>query len=69
MDALFIDEGFGTLDEKSNNAVIEVLNNLSGKNKLVGLISHREEIISSIQNQIKVTKSRSGSNLEIDLGF
>ena len=69
MDALFIDEGFGSLDSKSNSSVIEVLNNLSGKNKLVGLISHREEIINSISNQIKVTKDRSGSHIEIDTGF
>ena len=69
MDALFIDEGFGFLDSKSNSTVIEVLNNLSGKNKLVGLISHREEIINSISNQIKVTKDRSGSHIEIDTGF
>ncbi|MBQ2592625.1 MAG: SMC family ATPase, partial [Candidatus Riflebacteria bacterium] len=69
MDALFIDEGFGSLDSKSNSVVIEVLNTLSGKNKLVGLISHREEIINSIPNQIKVTKDRSGSHIEIDTGF
>ena len=69
MDALFIDEGFGSLDSKSNSVVIEVLNNLSGKNKLVGLISHREEIINSISNQIKVTKDRNGSHIEIDTGF
>ena len=69
MDALFIDEGFGSLDSKSNSVVIEVLNNLSGKNKLVGLISHREEIINSITNQIKVTKDRNGSHISIDTGF
>ena len=69
MDALFIDEGFGSLDSKSNSVVIEVLNSLSGSNKLVGLISHREEIINSISNQIKVSKDRNGSHIEIDTGF
>ena len=69
MDALFIDEGFGSLDSKSNSVVIEVLKKLSGRNKLVGLISHREEIINSITNQVKVTKNRSGSHIEIDTGF
>ena len=69
MDALFIDEGFGSLDSKSNDMVIDVLNSLSGKNKLVGLISHREELISNISAQIKVTKKREGSDLKIDLGY
>ena len=69
MDALFIDEGFGSLDSKSNSVVIEVLNSLSGKNKLVGLISHREEIINSIPNQIKVSKDRNGSYISIETVF
>ena len=69
MDALFIDEGFGSLDSKSNDMVIDVLNSLSGKNKLVGLISHREELIANISAQIKVTKKREGSDLKIDLGY
>ena len=43
MDALFIDEGFGTLDKKSIDNAMDILMNLSGKNKLVGIISHREE--------------------------
>lgn len=69
MDALFIDEGFGSLDNNSNDMVIEVLKNLSSNNKLVGLISHREELIANIPAQIKVTKNRNGSHLEIDTGF
>ncbi len=68
MDALFIDEGFGTLDSKSIDNAMEILNNLSGKNKLVGIISHREELQSGIGQMIRVIKTKEGSKLEVDLG-
>ena len=68
MDALFIDEGFGTLDRKSIDSAMDILINLSGKNKLVGVISHREELIENIPQQIRVKKTKDGSNIEIDLG-
>ena len=45
MDALFVDEGFGTLDRKSIENALDILINLSSANKLVGVISHREELI------------------------
>jgi exonuclease SbcC len=68
MDALFVDEGFGTLDRKSIENAMEILINLSGSNKLVGIISHREELKESIPQQIKVKKTREGSRLDIELG-
>ena len=67
MDALFIDEGFGTLDKKSIDSALEILMNLSGANKLVGVISHREELIENIPNQICVKKSKAGSLIEVVL--
>ena len=66
MDALFIDEGFGTLDRKSIENAMDTLLSLSGKNKLVGIISHREELMESIPQQIRVTKARSGSSISIE---
>ncbi|WP_028506357.1 SbcC/MukB-like Walker B domain-containing protein [Ruminococcus sp. FC2018] len=48
MDALLIDEGFGTLDRKSIENAMDILINLSGNNKLVGIISHREELMENI---------------------
>lgn len=69
MDALFVDEGFGTLDRKSMEQAMDILIQLSGKNKLVGIISHREELLESIPQQIRVTKTKSGSRIEIDSGF
>ncbi len=68
MDALFIDEGFGTLDRKSIDNAMDILLNLSSTNKLVGIISHREELKENIPQQIKVTKTREGSLIEVDLG-
>ncbi len=68
MDALFIDEGFGTLDRRSIENAMDILLNLSGANKLVGIISHREELKENIPQQIKVTKTREGSLLTADQG-
>ena len=68
LDALFIDEGFGTLGRKSLEDAIDILNNLSGNNKLVGVISHREELYSNIKQKVIVTKEKGGSKFETDLG-
>ncbi len=69
MDALFIDEGFGTLDRKSIENAMDILINLSGANKLVGVISHREELVENIPQQIKIKKTKDGSKITIDNGF
>lgn len=69
MDALFIDEGFGTLDRNSIENAMDILINLSGKNKLVGVISHREELMESIPQQIHVTKDRDGSHIKTERGI
>lgn len=69
MDALFVDEGFGTLDRKSIESAMDILINLSGTNKLVGIISHREELMENITQQIKITKTKEGSQIVIDNGL
>ena len=66
MDALFVDEGFGTLDRKSIEGAMEILVNLSGNNKLVGIISHREELTDNIPQQIRVKKTKNGSQLSFE---
>ena len=68
MDALFIDEGFGTLDRKSIESAMDILINLSSTSKLVGVISHREELIENIPQQIRVKKTKDGSSIDVDLG-
>lgn len=69
MDALFVDEGFGTLDRKSIDSAMEILISLTGSNKLVGIISHREELMENIPQQIKVRKTKDGSQITVELGL
>ena len=69
MDALFVDEGFGTLDRRSIENAMNILINLSGTSKLVGVISHREELIESIPSQIRVQKTREGSDITVEDGI
>lgn len=69
MDALFVDEGFGTLDRKSMESAMDILMGLSGAGKLVGIISHREELMENIPQQIIIKKSKNGSKIMIDKGL
>lgn len=69
MDALFVDEGFGTLDRKSIDSAMEILTNLTGSNKLVGIISHREELMENIPQQIRVRKTKDGSRISVENGI
>ena len=67
---LFIDEGFGTLDQKSLDSVmstLEKLQDIAGQsNRRVGIISHREELNERIRNQIRVRLHGEGrSRVEI----
>jgi exonuclease SbcC len=63
MDAMFVDEGFGSLDSDSLEQAIKVLCELSGGNRLVGIISHVQELKDRIQNQVVVTKTENGSTV------
>ncbi len=65
VDALFIDEGFGTLDGKSIDNAMNALLDVGESNKLVGIISHREELMEKVPQQICVTKDQKGSHLKI----
>lgn len=66
LDTMFVDEGFGSLDEESLQQAIRALADLSDGNRLVGIISHVSELKDKIDKQIIVTKERSGgSRVEI----
>ncbi len=69
IDAMFIDEGFGTLDEDALNQAMKALSNLTVGNRMVGIISHVPEIKERIEKRIVVTKERKsgllGSKVEI----
>ena len=69
MDALFVDEGFGTLDRRSMESTLDTLIHLPNASKLVGVISHREELVESIPQQIQIQKTREGSRITIVNGL
>jgi exonuclease SbcC len=64
MDALFIDEGFGTLDPDSLDEVMSVLDELRSGGRLVGVVSHVADLRQRIPNQIRVVKGTNGSRVE-----
>ena len=66
LDTMFVDEGFGSLDEESLRQAINSLSSLSEGNRLVGIISHVSELKERIDKQIIVTKGRGeGSSVKI----
>ena len=68
LDTMFVDEGFGSLDGESLQQAIKALMGLADGNRLVGIISHVEELKERIEKQVVVTKARSGgSRVEIRL--
>lgn len=62
LDTMFVDEGFGSLDDESLQQAIRVLSGLSEGNKLVGIISHVGELKERIEKQIVVKKDRAGGS-------
>ena len=65
LDMMFIDEGFGTLDADSLNKAMQIINSLSLEgNKLVGIISHVDELKDQIDQKIEVYKDHAGSKVK-----
>ncbi len=62
LDTMFVDEGFGSLDEESLNQAVQVLAGLSEGNRLVGIISHVSELKDKIDRQIVVKKDKTGGS-------
>ena len=62
LDTMFVDEGFGSLDEESLHQAMRALVSLADGNRLVGIISHVSELKSRIDRQIVVTKAPSGGS-------
>ena len=58
LDTMFVDEGFGSLDEDSLDQAIRALKDLSQGNRLVGIVSHVSELKERIDKKIIVTKKR-----------
>ena len=62
LDTMFVDEGFGSLDDESLDQAMKALMNLADGNRLVGIISHVTELKSRIDKQIVVRKEKSGGS-------
>ena len=65
IETLFVDEGFGSLDEQSLEQVMDALEGLRDGGRVVGLVSHVAEMKQRIGTQLQVHKSRNGSTLRI----
>jgi DNA repair protein SbcC/Rad50 len=68
MEALFVDEGFGTLDEDTLDEVMNVLDGLRAGGRIVGIVSHVAELRQRIPAQVHVRKGRDGSHVEVTAG-
>lgn len=62
LDMMFIDEGFGSLDDHSREKAVRVLQEMAGGSKLIGIISHVTELKQEIEDQLIVTKDKGGSH-------
>lgn len=67
LETMFIDEGFGTLDEETLSNAIGILEGLAGSSRLVGIISHVEELKNRIPRQIRVTKAAAGNGSKAEI--
>jgi len=65
IEALFVDEGFGSLDEDTLEEVMTVLDGLREGGRLVGIVSHVAELRQRIPAQVRVRKGQAGSHLTV----
>ena len=65
LDAMFIDEGFGSLDADVLELSIRTLSDMAGGSRMIGIISHVTELRERIDKQIRVEKAPSGSNIKV----
>lgn len=64
LDIMFIDEGFGSLDEHSRNQAVRILREIAGGSKFIGMISHVTELKQEIENQLIVFRDETGSHVK-----
>ncbi|MFC4329804.1 AAA family ATPase [Streptomyces andamanensis] len=63
LDTLFIDEGFGSLDDQTLDEVLDVLDSLRERDRSVGIVSHVADLRRRVHAQLEVVKGRSGSSV------
>ncbi|MCX5395465.1 SMC family ATPase [Streptomyces sp. NBC_00102] len=68
LDTLFIDEGFGSLDEQTLDEVLDVLDSLRERDRSVGIVSHVADLRRRVPVQLEVVKERQGSTVRHRLG-
>lgn len=65
LETMFVDEGFGSLDDASREQAIKVLSELAGSDRLVGIISHVNELKEQIDTKLVVKRTEKGSTIKI----
>lgn len=63
LDVMFIDEGFGSLSDNARNEAVNILKEMAGKQRQIGIISHVSELKDEIENQLIVKKNDRGSHI------
>lgn len=63
LDVMFIDEGFGSLSDNARNEAVNILKEMAGKQRQIGIISHVSELKDEIENQLIVKKDDRGSHI------
>lgn len=67
IDAMFIDEGFGSLDEESRGRAVSILKELAGGRRMIGIISHVTELKEQMDRKLVVEKTNKGSRVRWEL--
>ncbi|OKK03274.1 exonuclease [Streptomyces sp. CB03234] len=68
LDTLFIDEGFGSLDDQTLDEVLDVLDSLRERDRSVGIVSHVADLRRRVPTQLEVVKERGGSAVKLRAG-
>ncbi|MDO5346727.1 MAG: SMC family ATPase [Lachnospiraceae bacterium] len=67
LDMMFIDEGFGSLDDHARNQAVRVLQKMAGGSRLIGIISHVTELKQEIEDHLLVSKDENGSHVRWEI--
>ena len=62
IDTMFIDEGFGSLSDDVRNEAVSILNELTDENRLIGIISHVNELKAQVDTKLVIEKDEQGSH-------
>jgi exonuclease SbcC len=64
LDAIFLDEGFGTLDDQTLRTVADTVEKLASSGRMVGVVTHVKELADSVPLHFRVKKDSGGSTVE-----